>query len=588
MKNIANFVLWFMLIVGILKSLFNKNVYEIKKELPKYLLASIMVNMSWFLMWALIDVANVATAAVAWFPQAIIGENVMKEKDFQKLTVSIPEKIMVKLGDDADSCQNNVYASNVSTKTLDSVWARFNDMSWPLLFLWTSIYRFQSYCTLNQDITSFKNFTIAMILKVIVLLMFIAPLVALLLINIQRIFYLWLWIVFAPIIALLEVMKVKIDLGKMKDTFSIKEIIWLVFTPVFTVGWLSLVLIMSTGMYYVMWGTPGQTPSTTPVSHVYAGAEITSSKELSTFHNTTAGSEVAFIGDVFWDLAWYAGWFIGYLIITSFTIMLLWAIVKMSVSSSKIASSTYNSVIWLGSKLASWLQIVPIGGGKTVSLWAISNPTRTFENAGQKLENKWNRNNIQNINSAFYGSKLGKGVQSTFGFTVADFNKSDMILNTGDLAKYSTTETLIPEIQNTLNANDQLDSITLRSGEFLKSTAKTMLGNPNLKKSLKDKLVTRVPIKDDEWDKITPTQLLDTKTDLWRAFIYYLQTALSNTTDKPIISIAGINISKAIPSDFTIYKKPDENAVSPPPAVVPPAWSPWSTTWTANPTPTTP
>lgn len=64
MKNIANFILGFHLLFLILKSLFTKESYPIKKELPKYLIASIAINMSWFIMGALVDVANVATVAV--------------------------------------------------------------------------------------------------------------------------------------------------------------------------------------------------------------------------------------------------------------------------------------------------------------------------------------------------------------------------------------------------------------------------------------------------------------------------------------------------------------------------------------------
>ena len=65
MKNIANFTLGFILIVKIVKYLFaTKDLFSIKKDLPNFLLASILLNMSWFLMGTLIDISNVATAAV--------------------------------------------------------------------------------------------------------------------------------------------------------------------------------------------------------------------------------------------------------------------------------------------------------------------------------------------------------------------------------------------------------------------------------------------------------------------------------------------------------------------------------------------
>ena len=82
--------------------------------------------------------------------------------------------------------------------------------------------------------------------------MFLVPIIALFFINLQRVFYLWLWIIFAPIVVLLEVMKIKIDAGKMKDILSFKEIIGMIFQPVFTIGGLSIVLLLSMSMYYVI------------------------------------------------------------------------------------------------------------------------------------------------------------------------------------------------------------------------------------------------------------------------------------------------------------------------------------------------
>ena len=61
------------------------------------LLAGILINMSWFLMGTLIDLANIGTAAVGAFPQALVSESVIQEQNFQKLNVSIPSKISIDL-----------------------------------------------------------------------------------------------------------------------------------------------------------------------------------------------------------------------------------------------------------------------------------------------------------------------------------------------------------------------------------------------------------------------------------------------------------------------------------------------------------
>lgn len=72
MKNIANFLLGFLFLAGILKAFFTKDAFELKKVLPRYLLAGVIIQMSWFIMGAFIDLANIATAAVGAFPQQFI------------------------------------------------------------------------------------------------------------------------------------------------------------------------------------------------------------------------------------------------------------------------------------------------------------------------------------------------------------------------------------------------------------------------------------------------------------------------------------------------------------------------------------
>ncbi|MEI7477673.1 MAG: hypothetical protein WCJ81_04065 [bacterium] len=120
-----------------------------------------------------------------------------------------------------------------------------------------SIYRLQDLCALNPHITQIKDMTTAMIIKFIILIMFMAPLIALFFVNLKRVFYLWLFIIFAPILVLLDVTK---KFGKSKEgfigKFSLDEIPGLVFAPVFTIGGLALVLILSTSMYYVLGGNP--------------------------------------------------------------------------------------------------------------------------------------------------------------------------------------------------------------------------------------------------------------------------------------------------------------------------------------------
>ncbi|MBP6085858.1 hypothetical protein KA478_01430 [Patescibacteria group bacterium] len=114
-----------MLVIKIAQSLFDKNEFKLKKELPNFLLASVLVNMSWFIMGALIDMSNVATAAVGSFPQSFISENPLVDKDIAMDTVKIPSTINVSFDDMSKDCTRDY----TTAKDTDRMRARFNDMS---------------------------------------------------------------------------------------------------------------------------------------------------------------------------------------------------------------------------------------------------------------------------------------------------------------------------------------------------------------------------------------------------------------------------------------------------------------------------
>lgn len=74
-KNIANFVLWFMVLFEILKNFFTtgesgKKAFEVIK---KALIAGVLIQASWFLMWAIIDISTIATYSIGGMPIAILG-----------------------------------------------------------------------------------------------------------------------------------------------------------------------------------------------------------------------------------------------------------------------------------------------------------------------------------------------------------------------------------------------------------------------------------------------------------------------------------------------------------------------------------
>ena len=155
------------------------------------------------MMGAFVDLANIATAAVGAFPQQFIQgstDNMSKSKMMQ-LAVTVPVKVDVSFQPNAP-----LFKVHTGTQNIEDMFGKFNDMSGPLMFMGASIFRFQDYDIMNQDITSRKNFSIALFIKLFLLIAFCVPLFVLIVVNLIRIFRLWIWISFAPLASIVRAM----------------------------------------------------------------------------------------------------------------------------------------------------------------------------------------------------------------------------------------------------------------------------------------------------------------------------------------------------------------------------------------------
>lgn len=70
MKNFANYIIWFVFLIWIFFYLFNykQDSYNPKSMLPKLMIATVWVQVSWFVVAVLIDLSTILTYAVWWLP----------------------------------------------------------------------------------------------------------------------------------------------------------------------------------------------------------------------------------------------------------------------------------------------------------------------------------------------------------------------------------------------------------------------------------------------------------------------------------------------------------------------------------------
>jgi hypothetical protein len=535
MKNIANFALVFFLVSKIASSVFTKNSFDLKKDLPNFLLASILVNMSWFLMGAVIDVANVATAAVWSFPQVIVSEDPTQSAQTAFLNASIPNKICANIEKWQTEC-SGIYDTS---QKIDRIRARFNDMSGPLLFLWASIFRFQDYNELNTSIRDIKDFTIWLFIKLLVMLMFMAPIIALFVINIQRIFYLRLWIIFSPLIVVFTVLGKK-PWGKLDSLFDIKEIIGMTFQPVFVVWWMSIVLLLSMSMYYILGWKPGNQPANEPITKVIGVSEIVTSTNSSTFTNNTAGTSITIVWDIFNNVANYAWGLFWYLITTWFVIMLLRAVVKISTSSSKLASWTYKKVMDLWQNLVTGINFIPIGW-KNVSLASVLNSGNGWvmntidSKIRQWVINPRNSTAADNLDNGLFWGKLWQFMQKTYGDSfkpnsesIRDLSRKESDSYFADLKTASNLNTFGDRLYANMQKSAEKTKnkrITLQSEQFKQTVYNSIMNWPP---SLRNEIKTLLWVSEDK--DITIDKLFWWQDDWSKKFLEFLQTRLAGKT----------------------------------------------------------
>lgn len=437
MKNIANFLLGFLFLFSILKSFFSKDAFELKKTLPRFLIAGVLIQMSRFIMGAFVDLANIATAAVGSFPSQFLEsstDNLDKNK-FMQLAVTVPTRIDVSFKENEE-----LFTTYTGTQTIENMFGKFNDMSGPLMFLGASIFRFQDYAILNQEITSRKNFSIALFLKIFLLLVFTVPLFVLIVVNLIRIFRLRIRISFSPLAAIARSFDDKETPGVIKQTGEklgfgkLSDVLALIFQPVAMIGALSLVLILSTGIYYVLGGDPGDLNASGSYEKTLGNIELSSKDNSSTLKDTISGTEFTVDGNLVKNIGGFVGGMIGYLIVTGFCGVLIWSLIKIGSSFSKFTKSSADAIFSFAENAVKTAKIIPLGG-TMLSLGGLQQAGKDVTQGASTYFDKKLGTQKDNLVSSFYKTDFGKGYEKFTGDSYAEKQVRD--IGSGEAAKLS-------------------------------------------------------------------------------------------------------------------------------------------------------
>ena len=240
MKNIANFTLWVLVLVSIILNIFstwNSKKFKPIDIIKKTAIAWILIQMSWFLMWLAIDLSTICTSVVASFPAQFISSSNEIQRDLRKnMTKIVGNEVTINYDNE---CNPVVLKKKDTTLTdddvnslLDTLMPSTDQMAWPLLYMWFSIFDFYDFWV--QDVVEWQsrsNLILTVWLDCIVFVAYTVMLLLMLIFCLIRVILLWLIIPSMPLIILVSVFKFKLSKFLWEIT-NIKNIFMLIFKPV--------------------------------------------------------------------------------------------------------------------------------------------------------------------------------------------------------------------------------------------------------------------------------------------------------------------------------------------------------------------
>lgn len=416
MKNFANYTLWFMFLYMIIKSLIDKEWANdvIKKKLVWFVLAWVLIQASRFLIWAVIDISTIAVTAIWAIPWQIIQSDIWVQKKLWYInawwwanltsTWEILTWIVMTFDPNKKLTDNEQYIV-IEPKTLDRpitqdnyldmILPSYNTISWPLIFFGTSIFQFQDYSFSNPSTTSSWKRLMEFALNLLIIVIYSLAMLALVILNFFRIFFLWLVIIFSPFIMLLAIftsMKI-IPQIKWMDVISIWNVLKLIFKPVIFMAYISIMMI------FVIWVRAMLIPMNGWDVKLNEEVTINSQMIKENSWNSSIKSDWIFNFSVNW-----AKNSIADLIVYFITLFLLRFLLKTAVSSwswMTFVDDKLKKMTTSAENIAWQIPIVPIAWWVWVNSVFWSNSDSLINKAKNSIGWQMSEKNMENMKDAF-------------------------------------------------------------------------------------------------------------------------------------------------------------------------------------------
>ena len=394
-KTISYYILAFILFFSIF-SFFVWKTKNIWSTLFKIVVAAILIDLSWFLIWALLDISNLLLVSVGAFPMKIINEtNVISPqvKYCEEFDLNYKWKLSQIL-----TCKKEV------TKQADEFLSKANTLAGPLVYIWQSILWINKKWDTIVKKTKKNNGSKKDIIKVIsiwtmiqlvAVVLFVIPIIILVFIGIVRIFWLRIYIWFSPLIILDQIFWWKVLSNK--PQFQFKNMIWLIFQPVFIVFamWISVIFLVSIQSAF----TSKQTEKGLKELGICWKNENSFCMTDDTGKNKPVITIVWNLMREFISDTW---WVIGYMTLFILTLLVLWSMIKVATKSSEITASISENIYNFAEESLKSIKFIPTPAGR-VGIGALQMAmrksilkrdfeTKAAQQASEFLEKLWFKN----------------------------------------------------------------------------------------------------------------------------------------------------------------------------------------------------
>ncbi|EKD25336.1 MAG: hypothetical protein ACD_80C00084G0022 [uncultured bacterium (gcode 4)] len=259
MKNFANFGLIAIVLRNIIQNLVGKNKIDIKGIITKTLIAGILIQASRFLVGAVVDISTIATTAVGAFPSSFLQSSPDLQEQIRKsMTNNVYKKYEIDLFGANTMKPISTTEQPATTSNRESILPTYNSVSWPLIYLWFSVFKFQNYMNTEWG-ASAEALTISFLLRFVLIFLYTIGLALLLIANIIRVAFLRIFVIASPLLVLSQVFFKDEWLGWKSwwigKYLKFSVMIDLVFKPVIFVAGFSMILILVTSIQSIMQGT---------------------------------------------------------------------------------------------------------------------------------------------------------------------------------------------------------------------------------------------------------------------------------------------------------------------------------------------